>query len=245
MRSAPSRLAARTPDSPTAPSPTTATVLPGRDVGADGGVVAGRHHVRERQQRGEHLVGVPGAGDRDERAVGERDADRLALAAVAVGRVEAAGDAGGRDAVPAVRARAVAEGERRDDEVALADVRDVGADVLDDADELVADRPGLERRVAAVVPEVRAADAGEHDADDRVGRLDDGRVGPVADLDPVGFDEEGCTHEHQGRPASRGLGGPVKGVLPGTPVTREFLTTGRRGSRSTKRPPCRATASAA
>ena len=55
----------------------------------------------------------------------------------------------------------------------LRDVAHVGADVLDDADELVADRAGLERRVAAVVPEVRAADAGQHDADDRVGRLDD------------------------------------------------------------------------
>ena len=53
----------------------------------------------------------------------------------------------------------------------LLDVAHLGADVLDDADELVADRAGLERRVAAVVPEVRAADAGEDDADDRVGRL--------------------------------------------------------------------------
>ena len=68
------------------------------------------------------------------------------------------------------------------------------ADVLDDADELVADRARLERRVAAVVPEVRAADAGEHDAHDRVGGLDDDRVGPVAGLDPVGFDEESSTH---------------------------------------------------
>ena len=66
------------------------------------------------------------------------------------------------------------------------------ADVLDDADELVADRAGLERRVAAVVPEVRAADAGQHDADDRVGRLDDDRVAPVAALDAAGFDEEGA-----------------------------------------------------
>ena len=56
----------------------------------------------------------------------------------------------------AVRAGAVAERERCDDEVAALDVRDVGADVLHDADELVADWARLERRVAAVLPEVRA-----------------------------------------------------------------------------------------
>jgi hypothetical protein len=93
-----------------------------------------------------------------------------------------------------VRARPVAERERGDDEVALPDVTDVGAHVLDDADELVADRAGLERRVAAVVPQVRAADAGHRDAHDRVGGLDDHRIGPIAGLNPVGFDKESCTH---------------------------------------------------
>jgi hypothetical protein len=39
----------------------------------------------------------------------------------------------------------------------LEDVAHVRADVLDDADELVADRTGLERRRAAVVPKVRPA----------------------------------------------------------------------------------------
>ena len=119
--------------------------------------------------------------------------------------------------MPAVRARAVAEGERRDHEVARCEVGDVGADVLDDADELVADRAGLERRVAAVVPEVRAADAGEHDAHDRVGRLDDDRVGPVAGLDRVGLVEDGCTHGLHISACSRAVGGPVKGVLAGHP----------------------------
>ena len=119
IRSAPRRLAASTAERPTAPSPTTATVLAGLDLGADGGVVAGGHDVGERQQRAQHLVGVAGAGDGDERAVGERDADRLALAAVAVGIGKKP---------PVMQAvvmpcwqwgqRAVAEGERRDDEVA-------------------------------------------------------------------------------------------------------------------------------
>ena len=71
--------------------------------------------------------------------------------------------------------------------------------------------PGLERRVAAVVPEVRAADAGQHDADDRVGRLDDGGVGPVAGVDAVGLDEDRCSHGRQLKRASgRAMGGPVK-----------------------------------
>jgi hypothetical protein len=175
----------------------------------------GRHDIRQRQQRGEHLVRVPGAGHRDERAVGEGDAHRLTLAAVAVGPVEAAGDARGRDAVATVRAGAVAERERRDHEVAALHFRDVGADVLDDADELVADRARLERRVAAVVPQVRAADARERDTHDRVGRLDDDGVGPVAGLDAVGFNEESCTHAFQQSARIAIVGGPVKGALAG------------------------------
>jgi hypothetical protein len=93
-----------------------------------------------------------------------------------------------------VRARLVAERERGDHELALSDVADVGAHGLDDPDELMADRAGLERRVAAVVPQVRAADAGQHDANDRVGALDDDRVGPLAGLDAVGCEEESCAH---------------------------------------------------
>jgi hypothetical protein len=56
---------------------------------------------------------VAGAGDRDEGAVGERDADGFALAAVdgAVAEV-AAGDAADRRTVEAVRAGAVAVDER-------------------------------------------------------------------------------------------------------------------------------------
>ena len=116
-----------------------------------------------------------------------------------------------------LRAGAVAERERRDDEVARLDGRHLGADVLDDADELVADRAGRERRVAAVVPEVRAADAGQDDADDRVGRLDDGRVGPVAGLDRG---EARGRWLHAWRPLSADraiVGGPARGVLTGHP----------------------------
>ena len=54
-------------------------------VGAHRSVVTGRHHVRQRQQRGEHLLRVARAGHGDERAVGERHADGLALAAIELG----------------------------------------------------------------------------------------------------------------------------------------------------------------
>src|SRR4051794_6525058 len=116
---------------------------------------------------------MAGARDGDQRAVGQRNAHAFALAAVAVHGVEATRDACRGDAVPAMRAGPVAVCEGRDDEVTLLDVADFAAHPLDDADELVADRAGLEGRVAAVVPEVRAADAGQDDSHDGVRRLAD------------------------------------------------------------------------
>jgi hypothetical protein len=71
---------------------------------------------------------------------------------------------------------------------------DVGADVLGDADELGADRTRLERRFAAVEPEVRAAHTGRHDADDRVRRLDDHRIRAFAGGDGAGLVEDRSTH---------------------------------------------------
>ena len=103
-------------------------------------------------------------------------------------------DAVGCHPDPAVRARHVAVHERGHHEVARGDAVDLGADVLDDADELVADRPDRVGRLAPVVPEVRPADAAEHDAHDRVGRLLDGRVGPLADGDGVRAVEDRCSH---------------------------------------------------
>ena len=49
IRSAPSRWAASTPHRPTAPSPTTATVRARAHPGGERGVVAGRHHVGQRE----------------------------------------------------------------------------------------------------------------------------------------------------------------------------------------------------
>ena len=107
------------------------------------------------------------------------------MTAVAIaGGNEAAVRAGGGHSDLAVRTRSVAVGERRDDEVACGEGLDVIADLLDDTDELVTDGAvGGEVRDAAVVPQVRPADARQHDAHDRIGRLKDGRVGPFADLD--------------------------------------------------------------
>ena len=114
-----------------------------------------------------------------ERPVGERHAHGLSLAAVSVRGEETPGDAGARDATTAARAGSVAVGERGDYEVALLDMAHLGADVLDHAGELVSDRPRVERRVAPVVPEVRAADARQHDADHGIGRFSDHRVGAI------------------------------------------------------------------
>src|SRR3954447_7383356 len=78
--SAPRRFAAITPHRPTAPSPTTATLLPGRDTRYDRSVMTCPHHVRERQQR-RHQRGVSADAERVERPVAERDADRFGLGA--------------------------------------------------------------------------------------------------------------------------------------------------------------------
>ena len=70
----------------------------------------------------------------------------------------------------------------------------VGPDVLDDADQLVADRPRLKRRLAAVVPEIRPAHAGEYDPHHGVSRLPDHGIGALGDLDPAGFDKHSGAH---------------------------------------------------
>src|SRR5918992_922448 len=138
--SAPRRLTAITPHRPTAPSPTTATLLPGPTFAAG------------RQNR------PPGGGGA---------AHRLGLRPV-VARVaeEPDVDARRREPLAAELAGAVGVGERHDNQVALLDLRDLRSDVLDDAYGLVAHRlAGLARLHRVVRPEVAAADAGAGDAD--------------------------------------------------------------------------------
>jgi hypothetical protein len=63
--------------------------LPRPDLGRDGGVVPGAHHVSEREQRRHERV-VLADRERNERAVCLRDAYRLALAAIDVAPAVAA-----------------------------------------------------------------------------------------------------------------------------------------------------------
>ena len=82
--SAPSRFAAMTPQSPTAPSPTTATLEPGPNLRGDRGVMAGPHDVGEREQRRHERVVVADSRENDERPVGLRHPHGLPLSAVDV-----------------------------------------------------------------------------------------------------------------------------------------------------------------
>ncbi len=69
------------------------------------------------------------------------------------------------------------------------------ADLLDDADGLVAHRLRLRFLDAAVGPQVGTADAGGGDADDRVGRFEDGRVVTLVDTNVAGGAHYNSTHE--------------------------------------------------
>ncbi len=69
------------------------------------------------------------------------------------------------------------------------------ADLLDDSDALVADRrPGVDVVVAAVGPQVRAADASRDHLHDRVGGLLDGRVGDLLEADVAGCVDRRGSH---------------------------------------------------
>ena len=158
-------------------------------------VVARAHHVGEGEQRRHQRVVLVDRKS-DERAVGLRDAHGLALAAVdVVGAVPAAVEASGMEPFPAEDAGAVRVEERRHDEVAGLQGADVGADGIDDADELVAHPPtGLVVLHLVVRPEIAAADAGAGDTDERVGRLDEVGVGDVLDPNIACAEHDSCTH---------------------------------------------------
>ena len=161
----------------------------------DGGVVAGAHHVGEREQRRHQLL-VRSDRQHDERAVGLRDAHGFALAAVdVVEPVPAPVQALAVQPLAAEDAAAVRPEEGRDDEVAGLDRSNLGADRFDDADELVPHPAAHIRRLHRLVgPEVAAADPGAGDAHERVGRLDQVRVGDVLDTDVAGAVHECGSH---------------------------------------------------
>ena len=136
-----------TPQRPTAPSPTTAAILPGPTFAAS---AAWWPVPITSESVSSDGISASSSADRqdDERSVGLRDAHRLALAAVELGPApEAAVQARGLQPLLAEHAGAVGPGERGDDEVARLHRADVGADGLDEADELVA-HPAAGRRSA-------------------------------------------------------------------------------------------------
>ena len=169
IRSAPSCLAASTPSRPTAPSPTTATVLPGSGLGGDGAEPAGAEHVGGGQKVGDQVL-VRQLGGGDQGAVGQRHPHPLRLRAVRGAGLPL--DAGGLVAGPADLAGVVGGEERADHELARSHGGHRRADLLHDAGVLVTHRRRLDDRVrAAVGPQVRTADAGRGQPDDRIGRL--------------------------------------------------------------------------
>ena len=81
-----------------------------------------------------------------------------------------------------------------DDEVADREGGDVRADLLDDADVLVAHRLVVDLVRAAVGPQVGPADAGGGELDDRVGRLDDRRPLGLVEPDVARGVHDDCAH---------------------------------------------------
>ncbi len=180
-------------------------------------LVGRREDVREE----EHLLVAQAFRDLVHRGVRERDARELGLKPVDQMAEDPAAPAGA-EAVVALLAEAAASARRdaRDEHpVARRDRRDGGADLDDGADGLVAeDRP---RRhlgdVALEDVQIGTADRRRVDAHDRVGRIDDRRVGHGipgslawavvherlhVDL-RVGYDKSSCARDRRHRCADR------------------------------------------
>jgi hypothetical protein len=159
------------------------------DPGRERRMMAGAHHIRQREQARDQRLGRPPWNDH-EHAVGERHPDRLALGSVdPPGRILAAPPCvlytRGVDAVAAMRAHAVGDGEGRDDEIAGPHGPYLASRLLDDADELV---PDPRRRVAdtgdsPVRPQIRPAHTGGHHAYHGIRRQPDHRIGHVLQTD--------------------------------------------------------------
>ena len=163
---------------PIGPAPTIATVSPGCDAPVqDADLVGRRQDVGEEQ----HLLVAQAVRHLVDGGVGERHACELGLEAVDHVAEDPAA-ATGAEAVVALLAEAAApaRADARDEHaVADGDRRDGRADLDDGADRLVAEnRSRLHLgHVALEDVQVGAADRRRVDPDDRVGRLDDRRVG--------------------------------------------------------------------
>jgi hypothetical protein len=99
------------------------------------------------------------------------------------------------ETLPAEDTRSVRPEKRRDHLIADLEGLDVGADGLDDPDELVAHRPArVFVRHGLVRPQVAAADRGARDADERVRRVDQPRIRDVLDPDIASSIHQCCPH---------------------------------------------------
>jgi hypothetical protein len=197
-------------------------------LGGDGGEPAGAEHVGGREQTRDQVVGRH-LGGGDEGAVGQRDAGVLGLRAG--GGAGLPVDAVGLVAGAADLAGVVGGEERADDELAGPDRADLAADLLDDADVLVAHRRGpVDGLDAAVGPQVRAAHAGGGQPDDGVGGLLDPRVRALLDADVAGGVQNGSSQD--GAPSQDGWVS-----TPRNPLGRTRGGSGLWGVEA--RPPCR------
>src|SRR6201985_2279241 len=188
----------------------------GPDLRGDGGVVAGAEHVGESHQRRQQRR-VRRDRQLHQRPGGLRDPHGLALAAVhAVEAVAAAVRAGGLQAAGAPAAGVVGVGERREYQVAALEPGDLGACVLDDAEELMSHLPPLVCGWHGPVGvQVAAADRGAYHAYDRVGRGVDRWVGYVFDADVTGSVHQRRLHVIKPTTAGTGVS-TVRGTLMGS-----------------------------
>jgi len=123
-----------------------------------GGTVAGSHVVGQREEGSEQYL-----------APSTRSGIRTKAPVELLGP-EAAVQAGRLPSSSAELPRAVEDGERSQDEIAAPDVSDGVSDLLDDAYRLVAGAPALlVLLLAAVEPQVRAADRPVRHPDDGIG----------------------------------------------------------------------------
>ena len=167
--------------------------LAGRDLGGHGGEPAGTEDVGRRQQR-RNQIGLGLTRCRNESAIRVRNAGLLGLGANRLG-YELAIHALGLITGPANLASVVGDDERADDEVADLDVPHRVADLLDNPDVLVPHHLVVGRLDPPVRPQVRPADTGCGQPDDRVSGLDDLRVFAFLHSDIAGAIHDYATHQ--------------------------------------------------
>ena len=159
-------------------------------------VVAGAHNVCESEEGRELFVTVITGGDHNGRTIGLLNAHVFGLAAVAgfSGTEEATVLAGGLDAVFAVWAGVVAEGEGHDHQVTGFHGGHIVTDFLHHTDSLVADGVLAMLGVAPVIPQVTATHAGSNHAHHSVSGLLNGGLRVVLNGNQAGLFKYRCLH---------------------------------------------------